>query len=189
MSPLSGEDLINTVANEAREAAVHGQAAWRWEEGQEMTGCGRAFASFPLRHDSFDALINGRSGYRAQYYLSRDEGTHFNSTLIGCLMKPLVLACDRAPLPMITSLLRSFEGPHSKVWVLCDGGPFNAAPAGEFLRWAENNPISMGLRAPLPPLPAIEIKGNWITDVGQDYREDVTWKGDRHQWLSETGFV
>src|SRR5215218_1359089 len=107
MSPLNGEDLIQLIGNEARQAAVHGQATWRWQEGQEMAGCGRAVASFPLRQDTFDALFNGRSGYRAQYYLSCDEGTHFNSTLIAALMKPLAFVCDRAPLPMRASLLRS----------------------------------------------------------------------------------
>lgn len=158
---------------------------------KEMAGCGRAIASYPLRSDTLDALFNGRSGYRAQYYLSCSEGIQFDAALISALLKALVFACDRAPLSMMAALQRSFEGPYSKVWVLCDGGPFQAAPEGEFMpkRWVEKNPASIALHAPLPNLPAIEIKGSWMTGVDHEYREDDVWKGDRHQRLSETGFV
>ena len=65
MAPLSGEDLIHAVANETRKAAVHGQAAWRWQEGQHMAGCGRAVASFPLGADTFDALFDRCTSFRA----------------------------------------------------------------------------------------------------------------------------
>jgi hypothetical protein len=44
--------------------------------------------------ETFDALFNGRSGYRAQYYLSCIEGIAFNATLVGALLDPLKIACE-----------------------------------------------------------------------------------------------
>src|SRR5947207_135821 len=95
LDPPKGEDLITTVAGQAIEAAIEGRAAWTWQEGRDMAGCGRAIVSFPLEARAFDALFNGRSGYRAQYYLSCQEGASFNSMLIGSLLKPLRIACER----------------------------------------------------------------------------------------------
>jgi len=139
LNPATGEDLIIAVAAEAFEAAIQGRSSWSWQDGEHLAGCGRAIASFPLKADTFDALFNGRSGYRAQYYLSCQEGSNFNAMLIGALLKPLRAACDRAPASHATLLQHSFGGPFSKVWVLGDGGPFCAAPTDEFKprRWFE----------------------------------------------------
>jgi hypothetical protein len=191
LDPPKGEDLITTVAVQAMEAAVEGRAAWSWQDGREMAGCGRAIISVPLETNTFDALFNGRSGYRAQYYLSCQEGIAFNAWLLSALQTPMRITCGRAPIRLIPSLHRSFDGPYSKLWVHCDGEPFRAAPAGEFKPklWLKNNPVSLGLRAPLPTIPTIEIKGSWITDVEMEYREDVTYKGDRHCRLAKFGFV
>jgi hypothetical protein len=191
LDPLPGEDLIVSVAAEAMEAALDGRSSWGWQDGDHMAECGRGIASFPLHRDTFDALFNGRSGYRAQYYLSCQEGANFNAMLIGALLRPLSIACERAAAEQAKSLQHSFGGPYSKIWVLCDGGPFNAAPEGEFKprRWFKNNPVSVGLRAPVPELPGIQIKGSWINHIDRRYRQDIIWKGDRHCTLAETGFV
>jgi hypothetical protein len=191
LDPPSGEELISAVAAQALEAAIQGRSSWSWQHGKVMAGCGRAIGSFPLYADTFDALFNGRSGYRAQYYLSCQEGIEFNARLISALQKPLRLACERAPTDLVASLQHSFEGPYSKIWVLCDGGPFCGAPKDEFKprSWFERNPASMGLRAPFPDLPGIEIKGSWMNNSDHHYQEDTTWKGDRHRRLAETGFV
>src|SRR5437762_8629514 len=167
MNPLSSEDLISAVAVEAEAAALEGRSSWRWQLGQEMVGCGRAIALFPLSHETFDALFNGRSGYRAQYHLSCEEGIQFNTMLICALLGSLGTACARSPHRQRESLKRSFEGPDTKLWVLYDGEPFRCAAEGELSprRWLRNNPASMGLRAPMPSLPAIEIKGTWISDL------------------------
>jgi hypothetical protein len=129
LNPPSGEDLIITVAAEALEAAIQGRSSWSWQDGDLMAGCGRAIASFPLNPDTFDALFNGRSGYRAQYYLSCQEGIAFNAMLISALLRPLSIACERAPAGKIDVSQYSFEGSHSKIWVLGDSAPFCAAPS------------------------------------------------------------
>jgi hypothetical protein len=118
LDPLRGEDLIVSVAAEALDAAIQGRGSWSWQDGREMVGCGRAIASFPLNRDTFDALCNGRSGYRAQYYLSCQEGVNFNAMLIGALLKALRAVCDCAPAGQAASLQHSFGGPYSKIRVL-----------------------------------------------------------------------
>src|SRR4051794_25010991 len=74
LEPPRGENLIEIVAREALTAQEE-----RWCEGKDMHGCSRAIASFPLSLPTFEALFNGCSGYRAQYYLSCIEGIVFNA--------------------------------------------------------------------------------------------------------------
>lgn len=191
LHPLGGEQLINAVAAEAEAAARGSLSSWRWQQGEEMVGCRRGIATFPLAPDTFDALFNGRSGYRAQYYLSCDEGVQFNNEIMKAISESLALTHQKAPAEESADLERSFVGPFSKIWVLGDRAPFLAAPENEFMprRWVENNPVSIGLRAPLPSSPAIEVKGSWITNDGNEYREDVVWKGDRHSRLARSGYA
>jgi hypothetical protein len=191
LHPLAGEQLISAVAEEAEAAARRDLSSWRWQRGEEMDGCCRGIATFPLARDTFDALFNGRSGYRAQYYLSCKDGIHFNNELLKALMKPLALIYQGVPAEEFVVLERSFVGPYSKIWVLGDGASFRVEPENEFMpkRWVENNLVSLGLRAPLPDPPTVEVKGSWITNTNHEYREDADWKGDRHSRLSKFGFV
>jgi len=39
-------------------------------------------SAIPVEHDMFDLLFNGRSGYRAQYYLSANAGGLFNLMVV-----------------------------------------------------------------------------------------------------------
>jgi hypothetical protein len=98
-----------------------------------MVGCRRGVATFPLARDTFDALFNGRSGYRAQYYLSCEDGIQFNSEIIRALTKPLALTYQKVPAEEFAVLERSFVGPYSKIWVLGDRAPFLAAQEKEYL--------------------------------------------------------
>lgn len=192
LHPSGSEDLIRTVAEEAEVAACEGLACWYWQQGEEMIGCRRCIATFPLSLDTFDALFNGRSGYRAQYYLSREEGIEFNNEIIKALKRSLALICEEPSLHEYALLERSFVGPFSKIWVLGDGASFLAAPANEFMpkRWIDHNPVSLGLRAPLPIQPTVEVKGSWLADdPNHEYREDRVWKGDRHCRLSKSGYA
>ncbi|UGY20365.1 hypothetical protein WDM22_34370 [Bradyrhizobium septentrionale] len=135
--PVGAEELIRDVAAEAETAAREGLACWHWQQGEEMIGCRRSVATFPLDRDTFDALFNSRGGYRAQYYLSCEEGIQFNNEIIKQLRRPLALTCQKLSLDEFALLERSFVGPFSKIWVLGDGAPFLAAPENEFMprRW------------------------------------------------------
>src|SRR5262245_22746151 len=66
--------LVAMVAKAAENAAMTRRASLTCETGEEMRGCHRAIMIFPGGRDLFDWLFNGHSGYRAQYYLSCDEG-------------------------------------------------------------------------------------------------------------------
>jgi hypothetical protein len=189
MAPPSGEDLINIAATQARKAALQGQAYWRWQDGREMAGCGRAIASFPLDAESFDNLFNGRSGYRAQYYLSCIEGIAFNAALVGALLTSLSIACESTFPDQLPASRWSFEGPESKAWVLGDSAPFIAAREGEFSprRWVDRSLApSPWLRAPRPDKPGIEVKGSWVSNLDGKYRTDPD-KADRHYTMHERG--
>src|SRR5205814_8045501 len=98
-------------------------------------------ASFPLEVETFDTLFNGRSGYRAQYYLSCIEGIAFNAALVGALLPVLHIACERTSPDELLASRWSFGGPESKVWVLGDNAHFVAARDGEFSprRWTERS--------------------------------------------------
>ena len=112
------EDLLAKVAQEAMGAAE--DCAIEWEPGkQTMLGCHRASAPIRLFPETFDALMNGRSGYRAQYYLSTEEGAHFNAELVRALIP--AMKTFRQPLDIEpANVLRSLEGPWSKIWVYRD---------------------------------------------------------------------
>jgi hypothetical protein len=147
-------------------------------------------AIIPLCRDTFDALFNGRSGYRAQYYLSPAEGARFNGMLMKVLLEPIRRIYEFDPRRTWDSVKRSIRGPWSKVWVHGDSEPFTDALDGEFCprRWAERANQSIWLRAPLPMLPAIDIKGSWISDLDGHYEQDPD-KADRDDCIWERGFA
>ena len=184
------ETLVTRVAQEALEAAENGRCQCRWQLGELMSGCGRAIAVIPISQDVFDALFNGRSGYRAQYYLSCDEGIHFNCVIMGALHEPLRIARELADLS--ETFDHSFTGPWSKIWVEGDDRPFQTAAPDDFRprRWVKRleGKESFWLRAPLPDQPAIEVKGTWVSSASGQYKQDIS-KVDRHCCLAERGFA
>jgi len=190
LNPPTPSELIAMIEREAMSAAVSGEGFWDWQKGISMLGCGRAFAVIPICRDTFDALFNGRSGYRAQYYLSPAEGARFNGMLMKVLLEPIKRIYELDPRRSWDSVKRSIEGPWSKIWVQGDSKPFTDAPDGEFCprRWAECANQSIWLRAPLPAVPAIDIKGTWISDLVGHYEQDPD-KADRDDCLWERGFA
>jgi hypothetical protein len=189
--PPSTESILSLVVQEASDETL-GLRRVTWEGGTLMKGCSRAKVFFPLSPDTFDALFNGRSGYRAQYYLSIQEGVRFNRILIDALRDAVRSAYCLHPLEQSESLiLHSFDGPWSKAWIYEDRDAFQNAPQGELLprRWVESNPDCIGLCAPLPLVTAVELKGTWVSDIDHGYKQDCEYKGDRDQRLHETGHV
>jgi hypothetical protein len=188
--PPKPDDLIAVIEREAMGAALSGKGSWEWQDGTSMLGCGRALVVIPICRDTFDALFNGRSGYRAQYYLSPVEGARFNGMLVKALLEPIERIYDLHPYRSWDCVKRSIEGPWSKVWVYGDSGPFADSPDGEFRprRWAERADQSIWLRAPLPAFSAIDVKGTWISDVDGHYEQDPD-KADRADCLWERGFA
>lgn len=186
LDPPCGEGVIALLCRDAMEAARRGAISPRMQDGDCMKGCIRAHAAVPVTRDTFDLLINGRSGYRAQYYLSAAEGALFNRLAVMALMVPLQLAwrgrqdADEAG--------RSFAGPWSKIAVTGDSAEFFAAPTDEFRprRWLERNTNLEWLTVPLPENPSLDIKGTWLAD--EHYKQDPD-KADRDADYHERGFA
>ena len=182
------EDLIDHVAHEAMDDKLSVGATWRWQSGTGMIGCGRAIVVIPVTEETFDDLINGRCGYRAQYYLSVEVGRQFNDTLVTALCTAAKQIYERDPKPPRWEIVeRSIRGPYSKLWVYGDSAPFKEAPKGEFLprRWAPRA-HTVWLTAPRPQRPAIDLKGTWLDDNDRSHKLDLT-KADRDQVLHEGG--
>ena len=182
------EDLIDRVAREAMDGALSLGSTWRWQSGDDMAECGRVIVVIPLTADTFDDLINGRCGYRAQYYFSVSDGEHFNKALVTSLSGAAKQIFESGPKsPGWPVVERSIMGPDSKIGVNGDAEPFRDAPKGEFSprRWA-HRAHTIWLRAPLPQHPGIELKGTWLDEKDQSYRLDPT-KSDRHKVYHECG--
>ncbi len=183
------ESLVTAVAKEAMEAAASGSASLNWQAGDLMQDCSRAIAVFPIDRTTFDAFFNGRSGYRAQYYLSLQEGVAFNRMLVIALLQAACEAYQSASLQQDWPTVRkSLDGPWSKVWICDDTKAFNSAPHGELrpVRWAERDPDHIALCAPLPELTAIDFKGTWLSSVDNELRQDPL-KSSRDSDLHERG--
>jgi hypothetical protein len=190
LAALPPIDLIAAVQRDAMQTARASRGTCTSQPGIDMRGCKRAIAIVPL-DQTFDALMNGRSGYRAQYYLSREEGVLFNRALLDALLEPIEMIIKlQNSREDWASIKFSLEGPWSKVWVHGDSAPFCDAPEDDFLprRWARFANQSVWIRAPLPAASAIEIKGTWVSDLDGHYKLDPV-KLDRDKDICERGFA
>ncbi|MBW8366093.1 MAG: hypothetical protein K0M39_16200 [Rhizobium sp.] len=168
--------LLTEMLREATEAAYDGgiRLIWRDSTDPDAQGFFRLEAFIPLSEQVFDQFFNGRSGYRAQYYLSPEEGILFNRDVIQGLREPLQVAYARQTLQVDLDLvLTSIDGPHSKVWVSGNPSTFNSAPENSLHpdRWVENN-ANLGCRAPLPDSPGLEFKGAFVHPVTRQFFVD-----------------
>jgi hypothetical protein len=185
----SPEGLLSEVICESTDAACNGKISLVWQPSIEAPGFFRLEATIPLSEQVFDQFFNGRSGYRAQYYLSPEEGVLFNRDVVQGLRGSLRDAYARHPLQVDIDLaLSSVDGPHSKVWLAGNPSAFNSAPANTLNpeRWVRNS-ASLGRRAPLPESPALELKGAFVhPHTGQIFIDDL--KTDRPCDLFSRGY-
>jgi hypothetical protein len=98
LSPPSGEYLLTSLITEAAHAAEHGEIHLDWEEALDKPGYFRLRTQIPVTEGTFDLLFNGRSGYRAQYYLSPEEGIVYNRQIVDGLIPTISSAYDWNPL-------------------------------------------------------------------------------------------
>jgi hypothetical protein len=160
----SPDAVLESVLSEASERARAGHASLEWEDSGEMPGHSRIRGQFPISRFTFDVFFNGRSGYRAQYYLSPEEGILFNRRVVEGLMEATRIAYDRSPLEVtLERIERSLFAPHAKVWVYREREAFDAAAVDTLNppRWVENC-ASRGRRVPLPHHPCLDLKGAFL---------------------------
>lgn len=164
-----------------------GCARFCWQPACEKIGFFRIQAQFPPSEKTFDQFSNGRSGYRAQYYLSPEEGVLYDRDVTQALIPVLADARARQSLPDDLGLvIASVDAPHAKVWV-CGDHVLEMAEADSLNppRWVHNN-ARLGRRAPRPSEPRLELKGAFIHPRSRELFVDEL-KADRACDLFGTG--
>jgi hypothetical protein len=186
----SPSELRQHTITQAIEASRKGLTQLDWQESCECRGYFRLVAQIPLSETTFDQLFNGPAGYRAQYYLSPDEGVLYNRDILSGLEPALRLAYVRQPLGVDFSLVeKSIRAPHSKIWVFGEQKAFDDAADNTLNppRWVEND-ATRGRKAPLPKHFMIDVKGAFLHPASNDLFVDEL-KLDRACDLFRTGYT
>lgn len=87
----------------------------------EDNGFYRYRATFNLSEELVDQFFNGRSGYRAQYYLSPESGDTFNRLCVEGLVLTIRGSTSEEMLSNWSAIEKSLLGKDSKVWIKEDG--------------------------------------------------------------------
>src|SRR4051812_25329431 len=72
------DDVALSLFEDAKFSAENGNLRIDWQEACEKPGYFRLIAMIPIGEIVCDRLFNGRAGYRAQFYLSPEEGVLYN---------------------------------------------------------------------------------------------------------------
>ncbi len=190
LEPPGPIPLLSKVGADGEAAAKAGKINMTWQPADEFPGYSRLVAKVPLEEDTFDQLFNGRSGYRAQYYLSPEEGVLYNYDLLAVILPVLEHAVQASPLNVDWQLVcKSLRGPHAKVWVFEEQKAFDDALPDTLnpVRWVQNQ-ATRGRRAPLPPHRSIEVKGVFIHPETLQLRVD-DYKLDRACDIFRKGYT
>jgi hypothetical protein len=184
------EDLLRHVVAEAEEASRRGSIRLAWQESCCRPGYFRLVAQVPLSEVTFDQLFNGRSGYRAQYYISPEEGILYNRDILDGLIPAIKAAYRKQPLDVRFDLIeQSVRAPHSKIWVFEEEAAFDEAEKDALNppRWVANG-ATRGRKAPLPSHYTIDVKGAFVHPVTSDLFVDEL-KLDRAWDLLKRGYT
>lgn len=196
LGSVSPQELLERVEAEAKEVAANSTVSVHWREATEQKGYWRVECTVPLTVDAFDLLFNGRMGYRAQYYRSVEDGRVFNRHLVNVLtpMIRIVLENGQCSLPVEWNQVeQSLKGPHSRVWVAGDWAAFIhesevLRPARWAAYWSRCQDKALGLAAPLPGEPALDLKGTFICEkTGKPWLPES--KKDRDQKIYCSGWT
>lgn len=164
LDSLLPEQLLERIAAECLASALHAAPTLVWQQANEAPGYFRINLQFPVSEDTFDRLFNGRAGYRAQYYLSPEEGILFNRAILTALTPAVRASYEIKTLEVDWRLIAaSLEASHAKIWIANEKNAYGAAEEYQLNppRWMANNG-RLGRRAPLPQAPAIDLKGSFI---------------------------
>jgi hypothetical protein len=186
LDPPSSLELLHALVAEATRAAHNGQIFLdpRWDPCTSRPEFGRRVqAEVPVSQVLFDQLLNGRSGYRAQYCLSITEGRRYNRAIVDALIPALRHAHANLGDTELqwSEVERSLRGLYSKIWVADDEEHFqNARDALRVPGWTRK-----GRRVPLPLSPRVDVKGTFIQPGSQ---KECTTKPYRDRCLHEEGW-
>lgn len=189
----SPDELLALLHSESVACARAGRIVLTWKPG--VHAAARSFkqvmTQIRLEAETFDQFFNGRSGYRAQYYLSPEEGVLYNRDVLQALREAIVHGyslrpLDDAPLDLV---LASLDGPHAKVWVHGEKEAFREAEPKMVNppRWVEADAYA-GRKAPLPKDPLLDVKGALIHPETREVWVDP-WKENRACELHQKGYT
>jgi hypothetical protein len=183
------EKLIADLTDAALAEARAGTLYVHWIQACDKPGFFRLEAAFRVSVELFDWLFNGRTGYRAAYWLSAQHGMLFNAAAL-CAVEPAIrLAWENGRLaaPCWERLRASLLGQDSKIWVTNDSLYFRSECRGKLLpaRWAETDGV--GTCLPMPGQPGVDIKGTFHDAEGERWLTEL--KADRHERLHQRGFT
>jgi hypothetical protein len=186
LDPPSPLELLDALVAEATRAGLDGQIFLdpRWDPCTSRPEFGkRVQATVPVSQVLFDQLLNGRSGYRAQYCLSVTEGRRYNRAIVNALIPSLrhvhaSLGGTKLRWPEVE---RSLRGRYSKIWVADDEEHFQNAPDALCV----SNWTGKGRRVPLPSSPRLDVKGTFIQP---GTLKEFTTKPYRDRCLHEEGW-
>ena len=104
--------------------------SYRGEKGTlgSVKGCLRPNFKIETSSKAFDEFFNGRSGYRAAYYVDPEEGVRTNESFLSRLVESLVAYALSHPAGQYIdegTLRRSLALPSAKVWLDEDGFSFD----------------------------------------------------------------
>jgi hypothetical protein len=183
-------DLIREVSREAARAPGIRLAL---VQSAEQPSYFRVEAQIRLPDPLFDQLFNGRSGYRAQYYISAAKGAALNRRIVDALTPTILDGCRcKIFVGEADAIRRSLAGRYSKIWAVGDGCVFlNSPSALRPERWKsywEGNDSELGLKLPLPSAPQLDLKGSFVR-----LETDEDWvpveKADRDGDIHRTGWA
>ncbi|MGY3134567.1 hypothetical protein ACVWZM_005249 [Bradyrhizobium sp. USDA 4501] len=193
LDPPPPQDLIEAVVKDAEQSARLGKVRLMWEVAIDPDAppeLARIWAQIPVTEIVFDQLFNGRSGYRAQYYLSPSDGLIFNRAIVDGLISAVKQAHAITSLAVSFDLVeQSVREAHSKIWIFRDQAAFDEAPENILNppRWVANRAIR-GRRIPLPAHFMIDLKGTFIDPANGRPWVDML-KLDRAEVLHARGFT
>jgi hypothetical protein len=132
LNPPPAAELLASAVRIAMQAATEGGIILKWCPSRDWPGCYGIVAKIPITSLVFDQFFNGRSGYRAQYYLSVEEGNEYNRAIIEGLIPAVQVAHARLSGGFEASwdlVQHSLRGGSSKIWIPKDEECLRAAPA------------------------------------------------------------
>jgi len=194
-NPLPAGDLIAKVVCAARQAADKDEFFVCWEASTKQPGQARVSSVFRCPEEAFDQFFNGRTGYRAQYYLAPELGEACNREVLDRLEPVVRCACLKTITPLVPEVAdrESLSAPGAKVWFRERRehylGDRLIRPARWVAYWeARPDEFPMGLIPAPRDFPWVQVKGGWV--YGSDgYPAAGTMKPDRAISLHNSGWT
>jgi len=133
-----------------------------------------------------DQFFNAVYGYRAQYYLSAEQGNLANRFAID-LLEPVLFSAQSGSRNLPTRMVaHSLSLPSAKIWIPNDLLMNPDLPRDiDAPLWQGGDYASIALQAPIPY--RLEVFGAWLDRFGQEYV--VERKRFRSEALHESGLV